>query len=87
LLALDLARLDDVLGQGLEHGFAAQRQAQGLHAPEQASLPVSDGGKQFLQDLVIPREFPPIVQFMDVCRHNLRTSWGDYAGDSPQNVR
>ena len=45
-LTFDLARLEDILGQGLEHGLAAQREAKRLHAADQPALPVTHGGKR-----------------------------------------
>ena len=85
--ALDLAGLEHVLGQGLEHGLRAKAKSERFHAPDQPPLPVADGGKRLRQHLVIPAEIRPVLQFMDISCHNLRTSCGDYASYSPQAAR
>ena len=78
MLALDLARLDHVFGQRLEDGLLAQREADGLHPPDQSPLPVTHrcqlGGKL----RVAPPEVRPVIALVDV-GHNLRTLCGVYS--------
>src|SRR5438552_3440284 len=81
---LDLAGLDHLLGQALEDRLAAQRKTEPLHAPDQPPLLVAHGRDRLRQNFVVPAEFGPVRQSMDVCWHNLRTSCGEYGRHSPQ---
>ena len=45
-LALDLARFDDLLGEGSQRSVGAKGVAEGLHAPDEAALAVADGAEE-----------------------------------------
>ena len=65
-LALDLARFQDVLGQGVEDGLFAEPEAQALHPADQP-CPAGDAPPRvWPKALVIPPEVWPIISFMDV---------------------
>ena len=63
---LDVAALDDVLDQRAEHRFALQIEAEGLHAADEATLPVPDVGQHVGHYLVIPVKARPVGPFVDV---------------------
>ena len=69
LLALDVAALENVLGQRLENGLVAERKAHALHAADQAALVVADAGQGGEQALVVPGEVGPAVKLVDVGGH------------------
>src|SRR5262249_48184894 len=78
-LAFDFARLDHLLGQRLQHCLAAQGEDEGFHPPNEPPLAVPERGQRAAQGPVIPMEFWPIGELIDVFWHNIRISRGDYA--------
>ena len=68
--ALDLAGLEDVFCQGLKDGLFPQWKTECLHAADQPSLAVPDGRKLPGEPRLIPFEFGPISQFIDVFDHS-----------------
>src|SRR5581483_9659639 len=80
--ALDFAGLQDFLGEVLERRLAAQGKAQGLHAADQPALAMAHRRQAVGQAVLIPAEFGPIGQFVDVGGHSprlLRRIWPLFA--------
>src|SRR5579883_800589 len=80
--ALDFARLEDFLGKVLESRLAAQGKAQGLHAADQPALAMAHRRQAVGQAVLIPAEFGPIGQLVDISRHSphsLRRIWPLFA--------
>jgi hypothetical protein len=50
----------------VEHSLAAEVEAERFHAADQTALPVSDGGQQFGEALLVPMEARPIGKIVDV---------------------
>ena len=65
-LALDLARLDDVLGQRAQMGFVAQIEAEPFHLPEQAAFFTRDMCEQPAEDLIVPVQGGPVRVLPDI---------------------
>ena len=55
-LALDLARLDHILRQGVEMGFVAQVETERFHSSQQATLLARDRRERRGQALLVPGE-------------------------------
>src|SRR6185437_999410 len=66
LLAFDLAALENVGGQRLEHGFLLEMEPERLHVPDQAALPVTDRGQWLGNRLRAPVETGPLPQRVDI---------------------
>ena len=69
-LALDLACLENVLGQGLQDGFRPQLKAKALHTPDQSPLPMAHRGQRLGQSLLAPAECRPVCSLVDVRGHS-----------------
>jgi hypothetical protein len=69
--AFDLAGFEHVLGEDLENGLLAHRKSQCLHAADQSSLAMPDGSKLSGKAVLIPGEFGPGRQLVDIGRHVL----------------
>ena len=65
-LALDLARFQDILGQGVEDGLLAEPEAEAFHPADQPALPVTHGRELVRQPFLIPVEPGPIASLVDV---------------------
>ena len=65
-LALDLAGLEHVLGQGLEDGFLLHGESQSLHLADQPALLLPDRGQPVTQGIGIPAEIGPVGHFVDI---------------------
>ena len=65
-LALDLAAFENIFGQGLQHCFLLQLEAEALHAANQPALPVTHVCQRFAQGQPIPMEVGPVCQLVDV---------------------
>src|ERR1700691_4561814 len=65
-LALDLARLDDLLGQRLEGGFGLQLEAKAFHPAQKPTLLVADLGEAFRELFGIPLELRPLRPFVNI---------------------
>lgn len=57
-LAFDLAGLDHVGGQRLEHRFLAKLESQRFHVADEAALLAADGGEWFGQLFPVPAQNP-----------------------------
>jgi hypothetical protein len=68
--AFDLAGLEYVFCQGLEDGFLAERKTERLHTANEAALAMPDSCKLLGKAALIPLEFGPIRQFMDIFGHS-----------------
>ena len=66
LLALDLAALEHVGGEGLQDGFLAEIESEGFHVTDQPALPVADRRERLAQTLPVPVEAGPVRKFMDI---------------------
>jgi hypothetical protein len=64
-LSLDLARLDDVLGQGLKAGFVAEAKAKPTHLADQPPLPMPNRRQSIRETYLVPRESGPAVLFVN----------------------
>ena len=73
LLALDIAALDHVLDQCSEHRLASKIEPEGLHATEEATLPMPDVRQRVDYCLTVPVQARPVRLFVDVhSPHDLR---------------
>ena len=70
ILTFDFAGLQNVKGQRLKFCFLLQGKAKRLHAPKQASLLVTDGGKWHSKDFLIPMKSWPFRQLVDIAAHS-----------------
>ena len=68
--AFDLARFQDVLGQGAQDGLFPETEAQAFHPANEPPLAVTDRRKLVSQPFLIPAEPGPIVSFVDVHRYS-----------------
>src|SRR5262249_23494606 len=71
--------LDHFLGQRMQRGFGAQREAKAFHSSNKAALAMANSGELFRQAFVAPAEMGPAAQFMNEHRHSphiLRILWG-----------
>src|SRR5205823_4414379 len=57
----------------LKHGLAAEGESEGFHPPDEPPLAVSQGREWAGQGFLIPLEFWPIWQLMNVYPYALRT--------------
>jgi hypothetical protein len=65
-LPLDLAALDDVRSQGPQNRLLPEVEAEGLHAAEQAPLPMAHGRQRLCQVVGIPPKSGPVQKLVDV---------------------
>lgn len=68
--AFDLAGLEHVLGQCLQHGLGPQVEPHALHAAEQAALAVANGRKLIGESSHLPVESGPSLKIVDVFDHS-----------------
>src|SRR5260370_4136592 len=68
--ALDLARLENILGQGLEHGLLTEGKSKLKHPAYKSALAMPDCRKLPGEAVLIPLEFGPIRQFVDISSHS-----------------
>src|SRR5437773_9203829 len=67
-LAFDVAALDDILREGLEHSLLLKGESQSLHAAQQPALFVTDRCKRVGQALLIPGKLRPAAELVNVSR-------------------
>ncbi|MCU0733303.1 MAG: hypothetical protein MUE84_17210 [Hyphomonas sp.] len=66
LLAFDLARFEDVFGQGAQNGLAAQRDTERFHASDQLALAQPEASQLRRYPGLIPTEVRPFITLMDI---------------------
>jgi len=66
LLPFDFAALDRLFRQSLEGGLLLKREPERLHAPNESSLLVTDGGQRARNAVLIPTELGPIRKPVDI---------------------
>ena len=66
LLPFDFAALDRLFRQGLEGGLLLKPEPERLHAPNESSLPMTDGGQRAGEAVLIPVELGPIRKLVDI---------------------
>ena len=83
-LALDLARLDDIHGQGLQDGFLAQLETERFHSADKTTLIMPHRRQRCSDGRVLPDQLWPGGIVPDVHSHDLRNPCGDHADHSPR---
>src|SRR5579871_170722 len=76
--ALDLARLQDFLGERLKGRLSLQPEAKRLHPSDQAPLAVTDRGESVREAFMGPAKLGPAGQLVDVSEHSphlMRRIW------------
>src|SRR5262249_224635 len=86
LLALDLAAFHRLFRQSFQGGFLLKREPERFHATDQSSLVVTHGCKRAGEPVLVPTEFWPVSELVDVSRRSPH-GCGDYSVYSPHNVR
>ena len=66
VLALDLARLQDIFRQRLQNRLRLQWEAERLHLTNEESLPVAHLGETFRQATMFPAKPGPVLEIVDV---------------------
>ena len=69
LFTFDFAGFENILGQGLQYGFTAERKTQPLHTPDEPSLSMTYAGKLPRQPFLAPCQFWPILSVVDIVHH------------------
>lgn len=70
-LPLDLIGLQYFLSQCLENSLSTELETQTLHPPDQPSLTMSSIRQTIRQDVPVPLEFRPSLEFMNVSHENI----------------
>ncbi len=68
--AFDLARFQDVLGQGTQHRLLAEPEAESFHPANEPTLPVTHRRELVRKPVLIPVEPGPLVSLVDVHRYS-----------------